>query len=120
MAPSIPQPLSVEQLRWRCDERIFRFRTTKELVPLRGIVGQHRAIEAIKMGAAIQSRGFNIFVMSLLGTGRLTTIKQVLEPIAQQRRDLYDFAYVHNFVNPAMPRLLRFRAGKRGVRSAEI
>ncbi|MCX8051879.1 MAG: AAA family ATPase [Chlorobi bacterium] len=112
MAPRIPQPLSVEQLRWRCDERIFRFRTTKELVPLRGIVGQHRAIEAIKMGAAIQSRGFNIFVMSLLGTGRLTTIKQVLEPIAQQRRDLYDFAYVHNFVNPAMPRLLRFRAGK--------
>lgn len=108
---SVP-PLPVEQLRWRCDERIFRFRTTKELAPLRGIVGQHRAIEAIKLGAAIESRGFNIFVMSLLGTGRLTTIKQVLEPIAQQRRELYDFAYVHNFTNPAMPRLLRFRAGK--------
>lgn len=105
-------PLSVEQLRWRCDERIFHFRTTKELVPLRGIVGQHRAIEAIKLGAAIESRGFNIFVMSLLGTGRLTTIKQVLEPIAQQRRELYDFAYVHNFTNPAMPRLLRLRAGR--------
>ncbi|MCX7929992.1 MAG: AAA family ATPase, partial [Chlorobi bacterium] len=108
----MPQPLPIEQLRWRCDERIFHFRTTKELVPLRGIVGQQRAIEAIKLGAAIESRGFNIFVMSLLGTGRLTTIKQVLEPIAQQRRDLYDFAYVHNFSNPSMPRLLRFRAGR--------
>ncbi|MCX7936603.1 MAG: AAA family ATPase [Chlorobi bacterium] len=112
MNPQHITPVPVEQLRWRCDERIFSFRTTKELVPLRGIVGQHRAIEAIKLGAAIESRGFNIFVMSLLGTGRLTTIKQVLEPIAQQRRDLVDIAYVHNFSNPTMPRLLIFRAGR--------
>jgi ATP-dependent Lon protease len=111
MAPPV-EPLAPEQLRWRCDERIFSFRTTKELVPLRGIVGQQRAIEAIKLGAAIESRGFNIFVMSLLGTGRLTTIKQVLEPIAQQRREFYDFAYVHNFSDPTMPRLLRFRPGQ--------
>ncbi len=112
MATTSIHPLPPEQLRWRCDERIFSFRTTKELVPLRGIVGQYRAIEAIKLGAAIESRGFNIFVMSLLGTGRLTTIKQVLEPIAQQRREFYDFAYVHNFADPTMPRLLRFRPGR--------
>ncbi|GIV52180.1 MAG: ATP-dependent protease [Candidatus Kapaibacterium sp.] len=112
MAIKEPVPLSVEQLRWRCDERIFDFRTTKELVPLRGIVGQQRAIEAIELGAAIESRGYNIFVMSLLGTGRLTTVKQVLEPIAQRRQKFYDFAYVHNFTNPMMPRLLRFRAGR--------
>lgn len=114
MAIKEPVPLSVEQLRWRCDERIFDFRTTKELVPLRGIVGQQRAIEAIELGAAIESRGYNIFVMSLLGTGRLTTVKQVLEPIAQRRQSFYDFAYVHNFTNPMMPRLLRFRAGGHG------
>lgn len=112
MAQTQLRPLDPDQLRWRCDERMFTFRTTKELVPLRGIVGQQRAIEAIKLGAAIESRGFNIFVMSLLGTGRLTTIKQVLEPIAQQRREFYDFAYVHNFADPTMPRLLRFRAGR--------
>ncbi|KXB98028.1 MAG: hypothetical protein AA908_01065 [Chlorobi bacterium NICIL-2] len=112
MAIKEPVPLSVEQLRWRCDERIFDFRTTKELVPLRGIVGQQRAIEAIELGAAIESRGYNIFVMSLLGTGRLTTVKQVLEPIAHRRQKFYDFAYVHNFTNPMMPRLLRFRAGR--------
>lgn len=112
MASAVPAPVPVEQLRWRCDESIFRFRTTKELVPLRGIVGQQRAIEAIELGAAIESRGYNVFVMSLLGTGRLTTVKQVLEPIAQRRKNFYDIAYVHNFTNPTMPRLLRFRAGR--------
>ncbi len=106
-----PRELSADQLRWRCDHRLFQFRTTAELEPLMGIVGQHRAIEAIRMGAEIASRGFNIFVMSLLGTGRLTTIQSVLERVAKTHQEFVDYAYVHNFKNPDMPRLLKFKAG---------
>lgn len=100
------------ELRWRCDEKQFTFRNTGELDPLNGIVGQHRAIEAITLGAEIGSRGFNIFVMSLLGTGRLTTIKQVLERVAKRYNQYNDYAYVNNFKNPDMPRLLKFPQGE--------
>ncbi|MFN8367412.1 MAG: AAA family ATPase [Candidatus Kapaibacterium sp.] len=103
--------LKPNELRWRCDHRMFEFRTTAELEPLNGIVGQHRAIEAIRLGAEIGSRGFNIFVMSLLGTGRLTTIQQVLRRVANHHKDFNDYCYVNNFKNPDMPRLLKFSAG---------
>lgn len=103
--------LKPAQLRWRCDQSNFQFASTASLEPLMGIVGQHRAIEAIRLGAEISSRGFNIFVMSLLGTGRLTTIQQVLQRVANHRREYVDYAYVNNFKNPDMPRLLSFSAG---------
>lgn len=81
-------------------------------------MGQHRAVEAIELGAEIVSRGFNIFVMSLLGTGRLTTIQSVLKRVVTKQRAVVDYAYVHNFKNPDMPRLLRFKAGD-GIRFAK-
>ncbi len=103
--------LQADQLRWTCDHKIFKFKSTAELEPLNGIVGQHRAIEAIRLGAEIASRGFNIFVMSLLGTGRLTTIQSVLQRVVKAHQTFVDYAYVHNFKNPDMPRLLKFEAG---------
>ncbi len=109
-APALRELLA-DQLRWRCDSSIFRFKSTAELEPLNGIVGQHRAIEAIRLGAEIASRGYNIFVMSLLGTGRLTTIQSVLQRVVKSHQAFVDYAYVHNFKNPDMPRLLKFQAG---------
>ncbi len=103
--------LTADQLRWRCDASIYTFKSTAELEPLMGIVGQHRAIEAIRLGAEISSRGFNIFVMSLLGTGRLTTIQSVLRRVVKSHQAFIDYAYVHNFKYPDMPRLLKFQAG---------
>jgi len=106
-----PVRLTPGQCRWVCDHRQFRFASTAELTPLNGIVGQHRAVEAIELGAEILSRGFNIFVMSLLGTGRLTTVQSVLTRVMTRHRPLVDYAYVHNFKHPDMPRLLTFEAG---------
>ncbi|MFM8439507.1 MAG: Lon-like protease helical domain-containing protein, partial [Candidatus Kapaibacterium sp.] len=106
-----PVRLKPDQCRWVCDHRQFAFSSTEELRPLGGIVGQHRAVEAIELGAEILSRGFNIFVMSLLGTGRLTTIQSVLKRVMTKHRAVVDYAYVHNFKNPDMPRLLKFDAG---------
>lgn len=110
--------LKADQCRWVCDHRQFAFESTADLKPLGGIVGQHRAVEAIEIGAEIVSRGFNIFVMSLLGTGRLTTIQAVLKRVVTKHRPVVDYAYVHNFKNPDMPRLLKFKAGD-GVRFAK-
>lgn len=116
-ARTLTQPvrLKPEQCRWVCDHRQFDFESTADIKPLGGIVGQHRAVEAIELGAEILSRGFNIFVMSLLGTGRLTTIQSVLKRVMTTHRTVVDYAYVHNFKNPDMPRLLKFDAGDGAV-----
>jgi hypothetical protein len=101
-----------EQLRWHCPLEYLEFESTKDVEPLEGIVGQEKAIDAIEMGAQIQSHGYNMFVSGISGTGRLTTVKRLLGKIAKNKPNLSDFCYVHNFKSPDSPRLLRFKAGR--------
>ncbi len=103
--------LSHTELRWTCPTRWFTFRTTKELEPLDTIVGQPRAIEALRLGALLRSAGYNIYVSGLSGTGRLTTIQHILEQLRQPVKNLRDFCYVHNFQTPEEPKLLVLSAG---------
>ncbi len=104
--------LTPHQLRWRCPEDIFTFETTQELTPIKGIVGQERAIEAIRLGAQLYSHGYNTFVSGVSGTGRLSTVKKILDEVAPSTPVLFDFCYVQNFTSPDNPRLLRFPAGQ--------
>jgi ATP-dependent Lon protease len=80
--------------------------------PLNRIVGQDRAIEAIELGAGIRSQGYNIWTSGVVGTGRMTTIRQILDHRKDERVQLHDFAYVNNFKAPDQPVLLRFEAGE--------
>jgi hypothetical protein len=57
--------VSVDRLRWRCDPSLFPFKTTDEIEPLEGILGQDRALTALKTGLEIESPGYNIFVAGL-------------------------------------------------------
>jgi predicted ATPase with chaperone activity len=45
-------------------------KTTKEVAPLEEIVGQERAVRALKFGLGIKEKGFNIYVAGYPGTGR--------------------------------------------------
>ncbi len=99
------------ELRWECPTSYFAFSSTKELEPLTEIVGQPRAIESIHLGAQLASPGYNLFVSGLSGTGRLTTVKKILEDVRDTKAKLCDFCYVHNFHEPNEPKLLRFSAG---------
>ncbi|MFQ5663095.1 MAG: Lon protease family protein [Terriglobia bacterium] len=101
-----------EQLRWRCDPATFDFETTADLAPLQGIIGQARALKALKLGVELYGPGYNIFVCGLTGTGRATTIKQVLEHIRPQCQPAPDRCYVHNFQHPEQPRLLTLPRGQ--------
>jgi predicted ATP-dependent protease len=110
----IPRSLPAEQLRWTVPSDLLRFETTAELKPLEGVVGQSSALEALKRGVEMRSAGFNVFVVGLLPTGRLGTVKRILDEIAPRRRSTRDLVYVRNFSEPARPRLLTF-APRRGV-----
>ncbi|MBK9246579.1 MAG: AAA family ATPase [Ignavibacteria bacterium] len=108
---SLPE-LTPKQMRWRCPEELFSFETTQELTPIKGIVGQERAIEAIRLGAKLYSHGYNTFVSGVSGTGRLSTVKKILDEVATSTPVLFDFCYVQNFSNTDNPKLLRFPAGQ--------
>lgn len=103
--------LSVSDLRWECPLSYFPFTSTKELQPLHEIVGQPRAIESLQFGAQLASPGYNLFVSGLSGTGRLTTVKKILEDVRRPKTPLCDFCYVHNFHVADEPKLLRFSEG---------
>ncbi len=108
---SIHKPLEAKELKWICDPEVFEFESTKNLEPIEGIIGQERALKALMLGVELHSPGYNIFVTGLSGTGKATTIKKILERITPYCPELYDYAYVNNFTNPDMPRLLVFPAG---------
>ncbi len=95
--------VSATRLRRACDPRVFKFKTTAELEPLHGTVGQDRAVSAMDFGLSIEAEGFNVFVSGPPGTGRTTELRIQLERIAKARPTPRDWCYVFNFQDPARP-----------------
>lgn len=104
--------LKPEELRWKCDPNIFDFESTKDIDPVEGIIGQERALKAIRMGVDLRSPGYNIYIAGLSGSGKATTVKQMLEKISTDCPRLYDYAYVNNFRDPDQPLLIKFQKGQ--------
>lgn len=101
-----PREVLPEQLRWCCDAASFDFETTSDIQPLEGIIGQERALKALKLGVELYADGYNTFVCGLSGTGRATTIQQLLQRIQPPCAPAPDRCYVHNFHRPDQPHLL--------------
>ncbi|HET9885874.1 MAG TPA: ATP-binding protein, partial [bacterium] len=110
--------IPAEKLSWRCDPGIFDFQTTSEISPVVDIIGQERAIRAISLGLAMDSPGYNIFLSGFVGTGRATTIQHLLQRLDPDRKPPDDILYVHNFMNPDVPKVLFVPAGKGRVLSS--
>jgi lon-related putative ATP-dependent protease len=103
--------LSVENLRWNCDQKFLKVKSTEELNPLDVMVGQPRAFQALKFGFYIKEQGFNIFAAGPPATGKTTAIADFLEDIAQHMPAPPDWCYVHNFDDEYQPNILRCAAG---------
>lgn len=104
--------LPPENLRKICDAKFIRCKTTEDLFPLREIIGQERAVRALKFGLGIRDHGFNIYVAGFPGTGRKTAVKNFVEEIARDRPVPPDWCYVNNFSNQYEPRAIQLPAGK--------
>lgn len=103
--------LKASQLRWQCDPKILKFKTVNDLRTCEGIIGQPRAIEAIKLGLHVKYPGYNVFITGPVGSGRTTAITKLLEELEVKKGDLNDLLYVSNFKNPDMPKLIDLPAG---------
>jgi lon-related putative ATP-dependent protease len=116
LAPApAPLELSPDRLRWRCQPEDLPFETTDDLIACDEIIGQKRAVDAIRQGLEIRSPGYNIFVAGLTGTGKTTTIKQILLEIDRSPLMPGDKCYVNNFRDPDRPLYLALPAGRGSV-----
>jgi lon-related putative ATP-dependent protease len=104
--------LPPEQLRWSCDPDSLGIQSTADIPPCREIIGQERAIRAIRLGLNMTSHGYNIYVSGLTGTGKTTTIKRLLEQMDSKGDTPNDICYVNNFIDYDTPLVLVFPAGQ--------
>jgi lon-related putative ATP-dependent protease len=102
----------VPKLRWRCDPDSLGFECTEQVEACSQIIGQRRAVDALRMGLDIQGLGYNIFVSGPVGTGRTTTVKCLLDEVEKDRKTPDDKCYVDNFSDQDQPTLIRLPAGQ--------
>lgn len=106
--------LTPEKLRRRFDPRVFSFSSTAELEPLSGIIGQERALEALRVGLSLKGpkHRYNVYVAGEPGLGKTSAVTQFLTDISHRQPVPPDICYVHNFAVPHMPRYLLLPPGK--------
>jgi lon-related putative ATP-dependent protease len=104
--------LSLDDLFKRCDDSHFDFRTTNDVLPLDGIIGQERALDSIDFGLNLASTGFNIYVLGDSGTGKVSAIRSFISKKAEQEKVPSDWCYVHNFRDPAEPLAISLEPGR--------
>ncbi len=104
--------LPTEKLRNECDPHLMQCESTKDLNPLVEIIGQERAVRALKFGLEIKNHGFNMYVAGWPGTGRKTAVKNFVEAQAKTQPVPPDWCYVYNFSNQYEPMAVQLSSGK--------
>ena len=104
--------LSPDKLRRLCAPEAANCKTSEELGPVEGIIGQDRALKALKFGIDMKGKGFNIYVGGLPGTGKRPATRNYLETIAASRPVPPDWCYVYNFDDSYEPKALSLPAGR--------
>jgi lon-related putative ATP-dependent protease len=103
--------LTPEDLYRSTDPEHFDFETTDELESLSEVIGQPRAVEALRFGMEIDSDGYNIFVLGPSGTGKRDIIQQFVEQRAESMPVPDDWCYVNDFEDAHKPKNIRLPAG---------
>ncbi|MBQ0731867.1 MAG: AAA family ATPase, partial [Oleispira antarctica] len=94
-----PNPLLAEQVSTRLDPQQLSFKSSSELQPFKGVLGQARAENAIRFGVGMNRPGYNIYAMGDNGTGRSSYIREYLKEQAAQQPAPSDWCYVNHFTN---------------------
>jgi len=114
--PRIP----IEDLRWRLDPSTLPFDTTQTLEPLKDILGQQRGVEAFRFGIDMDKPGYNVFVTGTAGSGRMATVKRLLEEMSKKEGSPEDLCYVNCFKDPESPVLIRLPGGTGSTFKREV
>jgi lon-related putative ATP-dependent protease len=105
-------PLDPKLLYRPCDPEQFGFETTADLADLAEIIGQARAMDALRFGVSIRHEGYNLFVLGPPGLGKRSAVRQFLEKKAHETPEPADWCYINNFAQSHRPRTLRLPSGR--------
>ncbi len=103
--------LSTEQLRKTYSPEVFE--GFKEAIPKyrKAIIGQERAVKALRFGLGNRAPGFNVYVSTSDNNGKYSVIKHFLKEMAKKDPPPNDWCYVNNFKNPYCPNVMRLPSG---------
>lgn len=104
--------LQPQQLHSPCDPDQFGFQTTDDMEDMTEIIGQMRAMDAVRFGAGIRHEGYNLFVLGPPGIGKRSMVRQFLEKKALDEHEPDDWCYLNNFAQPHKPQALRLPCGR--------
>ncbi|MCJ7856522.1 AAA family ATPase [Lachnospiraceae bacterium NSJ-143] len=109
--------MSINELKYcelnsKCPLEELNFKTTDELEPIDGIIGQKKAERAMELGLRIKASGYNIYMCGSSGLGKTTYAKMCAQKAAENEPRPKDYCYVYNFDEPKCPRAISFEAGK--------
>ena len=93
------------------DPEQLGFTTTEEVEDLKEVIGQPRAMEAMRFGMGIAEKGYNIYAMGPTGIGKRSLMRQSFEDRAEQEEPPSDWCYVKNFDDDNKPRAIELPAG---------
>lgn len=111
----IVKELPPDKLRLECSPNQVGCETSAQLGPVEGIIGQERALTALKFGVEMKAKGFNVYAAGPPVTGRRPATRSFLEAIARTRPVPSDWVYVNNFDNSFEPKALKLPPGRAKV-----
>lgn len=103
--------LTPDRLYHRADLSGMDFQTTMDLEDLAEVIGQPRAVEAIKFATGISNDGFNIYALGPVGLDKRGLVHRFFESQAKDGRTPSDWCYVHNFDQEHKPIAIELPAG---------
>jgi lon-related putative ATP-dependent protease len=105
--------VSVKDLRLHINPDSLKVPSTGQLCPAtQGVVGQDRAIEALKFGIGMRDPEYNIYMAGPSNTGATYIARAFLEEVASKEPPPPDWCYVYNFKEPDKPMALRLAKGR--------
>ena len=104
--------LKYTDLKNDCPLSTFKFKTSNELETYNGIIGQERALEAVKTAMQIYQKGFNLYVCGNVGMGKTAYVLSVVNKLAKSQKIPNDICYIYNFDNPNEPLALSLPVGQ--------
>ncbi|MDI6801088.1 MAG: AAA family ATPase [Thermodesulfovibrionales bacterium] len=103
--------LKPEELYKCCELDTFDFGTTDEIERFEGTIGQEKALRSLDFGLGLISEGFNIYALGESGTGKMRTVRAMLNERASLENVSYDWCYVYNFKDPDTPMAVSLAPG---------
>lgn len=107
-------------LRRTTEPDAHEWKTSGDVEPLDGLVGQERAVRAMEFGVKVYGRGYNIFMSGSTGTGKTTYARSFLRRVAAKQPVPHDVCYVYNFSDPDRPRVVELPQGQGEVLGRDL